>query len=154
MAEAKAEYLYVSGNLADRDDRRRLVEEAVRRFQRIDVLVNNAGVAPKERKDLLDMVLNRAARLLEISEDGTKMLSDPELIWGGSMKHTAEGPHLLKHNGYYYCFLAEGGTGEGHRVTVARSEKLCGPYEDCPYNPILRQTDTAGVLQCTGHGMD
>lgn len=99
------------------------------------------------------MVLNRAARLLEISEDGTKMLSDPELIWGGSMKHTAEGPHLLKHNGYYYCFLAEGGTGEGHRVTVARSEKLCGPYEDCPYNPILRQTDTAGVLQCTGHGM-
>jgi 3-oxoacyl-[acyl-carrier protein] reductase len=75
MAEAKAEYLYVSGNLADRDDRRRLVEEAVRRFQRIDVLVNNAGVAPKERKDLLDMTEESFDRVIGINTKGNLFLT-------------------------------------------------------------------------------
>ena len=98
------------------------------------------------------MLLNRGARIMEISQDGKKCLSQPEMIWYGSSKHAPEGPHLLKKDGYYYCFLAEGGTGKGHMVTVARSRNLKGPYEDCPYNPILRQTDEAGVLQCCGHG--
>lgn len=98
------------------------------------------------------MLLNRGARLMEISTAGTRCLSEPEMIWYGSSKHAPEGPHLLKKDGYYYCFLAEGGTGSGHMVTVARSKYLRGPYEDCPYNPILRQTDEAGALQCCGHG--
>ena len=46
---------YVQANIADHDDRLRIVEEAVKAFGRIDVLVNNAGVAPKERADLLTM---------------------------------------------------------------------------------------------------
>lgn len=98
------------------------------------------------------MLLNRGARLMEISEDGTRLLSEPRMIWYGSSKHAPEGPHLIRKDGYYYCFLAEGGTGKGHMVTVARSKDLLGPYEDCPYNPILRQTDEAGALQCCGHG--
>lgn len=98
------------------------------------------------------MLLNRGARLMEISGDGKRCLGEPEMIWYGSSKHAPEGPHLLKKDGYYYCFLAEGGTGKGHMVTVARSENLRGPYQDCPYNPILRQPDEAGALQCCGHG--
>lgn len=34
--------------------RRRLVDEVLRRFGRVDVLVNNAGMAPRERRDILD----------------------------------------------------------------------------------------------------
>ena len=98
------------------------------------------------------MLLNRGARLMEVSSDAKTLLSEPKLIWYGSQKHAPEGPHLLKKDGYYYCFLAEGGTGMGHRITVARSRNLAGPYEDCPYNPILRQSDEVGVLQCCGHG--
>ena len=98
------------------------------------------------------MLLNRGARLMEISADGTRLLTEPQMIWNGSAKHAPEGPHLLKKDGFYYCFLAEGGTGKGHMVTVARSRSLRGPYEECPYNPILHQTDEAGVLQCCGHG--
>jgi len=49
--------------------------------------------------------------------------------------------------------MAEGGTGKGHRITVARSKTLMGVYESCPYNPILRQWDENGRLQCCGHGM-
>ncbi|WP_277406152.1 family 43 glycosylhydrolase [Lacrimispora xylanisolvens] len=98
------------------------------------------------------MLLNRGARIMEISADGKKLLSMPELIWYGHSGHAPEGPHLIKKDGYYYCFLAEGGTGKGHMITVARSENLYGPYESCPYNPIMHQWDDMGVIQCCGHG--
>lgn len=98
------------------------------------------------------MLLNRGAQIIELSEDGKEMLSEPELIWYGTNKHGPEGPHILKKDGWYYCFLAEGGTGKGHMITVARSKNLYGPYEECPYNPIMTQKDSAGVLQCCGHG--
>lgn len=119
------------------------------------VLHSVGGIDPSiftDDDDRRYMLLNRGARIMEISPDGKQCLSEPEMIWYGSLKHAPEGPHLLKKDGYYYCFLAEGGTGKGHMVTVARSKNLKGPYEDCPYNPVLRQTDEAGVLQCCGHG--
>ncbi len=98
------------------------------------------------------MLLNRGARLMEISPDGRKILSEPELIWYGHSGLAPEGPHLLKKDGYYYCFLAEGGTGKGHRIAVGRSGNLRGPYEDCPYNPIMTQRDEIASIQCCGHG--
>lgn len=98
------------------------------------------------------MLLNRGARIMEISEDGKSILSKPQLIWYGSNKHAPEGPHLLKKDGWYYCFLAEGGTGKGHQISVARSRNLYGPYEECPYNPIMKQQDEGAPIQCCGHG--
>lgn len=98
------------------------------------------------------MLLNRGARIFEISEDGTKQLSKAQLLYYGDNKRAPEGPHLLKKDGYYYLFLAEGGTGPGHRITVSRSRDLFGIYEPCPYNPIMRQEDmTAPIMRC-GHG--
>lgn len=44
----------VPGNVGERDDRERLVDAVLARFGRIDLLVNNAGVAPKERADILE----------------------------------------------------------------------------------------------------
>ncbi|MCM1190513.1 MAG: family 43 glycosylhydrolase [bacterium] len=99
------------------------------------------------------MLLNRGARIFEISKDGTEILSEPMLLWYGQNKKASEGPHLLYKDGYYYLFMAEGGTGMGHRVTVARSKELKGVYESCPYNPILRQWDDKRLIQCSGHGM-
>ena len=98
------------------------------------------------------MLLNRGARIMEISEDGKELLSPPELIWYGHSGHAPEGPHILKKDGYYYCFLAEGGTGKGHMITVARSRHLYGPYENCPFNPVMHQWDEIGVIKCCGHG--
>ncbi|MCR5216447.1 MAG: family 43 glycosylhydrolase [Lachnospiraceae bacterium] len=99
------------------------------------------------------MLLNRGARILELSRDLTKQISPATLLFYGDQKRAPEGPHLLKKDGYYYLFLAEGGTGEGHRVTVQRSKELMGLYEPCPYNPILRQWDDAQTITHSGHGM-
>lgn len=98
------------------------------------------------------MLLNRGARIFELSEDCTRQISEARLLYYGAQKRAPEGPHLLKKDGYYYLFLAEGGTGPGHRISVARSRTLFGNYEPCPYNPIMRQMDEKAGIQRCGHG--
>lgn len=98
------------------------------------------------------MLLNRGARIFEISEDATKQIGPATLLFYGDQKRAPEGPHLLKKDGYYYLFEAEGGTGAGHRITVSRSKELFGIYEPCPYNPIMRQHDDTAPIQRCGHG--
>ncbi len=97
------------------------------------------------------MLLNRGARILELDETCTKRRSETTLIYYGSCKHAPEGPHLLKKDGWYYLFLAEGGTGMGHRETVARSRCLMGPYQPSPYGVLLRQWDENALIQRCGH---
>lgn len=98
------------------------------------------------------MLLNRGARIFELDDKATKQISKAELLYYGDFKRAPEGPHLLKKDGYYYLFEAEGGTGEGHRITVSRSKSLKGNYEPCPYNPIMRQNDSNAGIQRCGHG--
>lgn len=120
------------------------------------VFLEEDGIDPSIFTDLDGrryMLLNRGARIFEISGDGREILSEPRLLWYGQNKKASEGPHMLYKDGYYYLFMAEGGTGMGHRITVARSKTLMGVYESCPYNPILRQWDENRRLQCCGHGM-
>ena len=45
-----------------------------------------------------------------------------------------EGPHIFKHNGWYYLFSADTGTGEGHGQTIQRAKNIWGPYE--MYQPV------------------
>ena len=47
--------IYYQGDITDRKVREDFVALVVKRFGRIDVLVNNAGVAPKVRTDILEM---------------------------------------------------------------------------------------------------
>lgn len=98
------------------------------------------------------MLLNRGARILELNAEATRQISEAELLFYGDHKRAPEGPHLLKKDGYYYLFEAEGGTGPGHRITVSRSKELKGNYEPCPYNPIMRQNDEDAIIQRCGHG--
>lgn len=62
-----------------------------------------------------------------------------------------EGPHILKHDGWYYIACAEGGTGRRHRIRMARSRELWGPYEVCP-EPLVCAWQTGAVLRKAGHG--
>jgi NAD(P)-dependent dehydrogenase (short-subunit alcohol dehydrogenase family) len=49
------DFLYVQADVSSAAGRAGLLEEALKRFGSIHVLVNNAGVAPKNRADLLEM---------------------------------------------------------------------------------------------------
>lgn len=98
------------------------------------------------------MLVNKGARIAELSRDCRQLISPVTMLWYGDCKRTPEGPHMLKYQGYYYLFLAEGGTGKGHCITAARSKDIKGPYEPSPYNPILHQWDEKQQIQCCGHG--
>ncbi len=52
-----------------------------------------------------------------------------------------EGPHIFRHDGWYYLTAAEGGTGEQHAQMVWRSRSVTGPYEGFAGNPVLTQRD-------------
>jgi NAD(P)-dependent dehydrogenase (short-subunit alcohol dehydrogenase family) len=43
----------IQADVSSETDRKRLVDETIARFGRLDLLVNNAGVAPKVRADWL-----------------------------------------------------------------------------------------------------
>lgn len=52
-----------------------------------------------------------------------------------------EGPHIYRHDGMYYIFAADTGTGELHGQSVLRSASVWGPYE--MYHPLhaMRTTE-------------
>lgn len=60
----------VAGDIAQLDDHERMLEEAITAFGRIDLLVNNAGVAPLERRDLLNCTPESYDRVMDINLRG------------------------------------------------------------------------------------
>lgn len=68
-------YLYVQGSIDDPQTHVKLVHETVEHFGRIDILVNDAGVAPKVRKDLLEMDPESFDRVVGINTKGTMFLT-------------------------------------------------------------------------------
>jgi len=65
----------VQGDVAVAADRARLVEQTLTHFGRIDLLVNNAGVGPKVRADLLDSGEESFDRLFTINLKGPFFLT-------------------------------------------------------------------------------
>jgi beta-xylosidase len=65
-----------------------------------------------------------------------------------------EGPKILHHGDYYYMVLAEGGTAgpaTSHMVIMARSRTLEGPWENSPYNPVVRTRSKDEKWWSRGH---
>ncbi|MFD2935140.1 glycoside hydrolase family 43 protein [Spirosoma flavum] len=66
-----------------------------------------------------------------------------------------EGPHILKRNGWYYLYAAEGGTSVNHSEVVLRSKDVWGPYVPFAGNPILTQrelpADRKDAITSAGH---
>lgn len=90
--------------------------------------------------------------LQEYNHPARSLEGEPALIFAGTALGATEGPHLYRKDGFYYLITAEGGTGEAHAVTVARSRAVAGPYEVAPHNPILTTAhDPGALLQKSGH---
>ncbi|QMU58508.1 MAG: family 43 glycosylhydrolase [Boseongicola sp.] len=74
-------------------------------------------------------------------------------IFEGTDRGVTEAPHIFKRNGWYYLTTAEGGTGYGHAVTMARSRNIDGPYEVHPNKFLMSARDAPDhPIQRTGHG--
>jgi xylan 1,4-beta-xylosidase len=81
-----------------------------------------------------------------------KLMGERKLIFKGTPLGFTEAPHLYKRNGWYYLLTAEGGTGWGHAVTMARSRNITGPYQLHPDIYILSARHRPDAeLQRAGH---
>ena len=66
---------FFRGDLSKTEDREGLVNAALKRFGRIDGLVNVAGVAPRVRADLLEMTEESYDFVMDINTKGTLFLT-------------------------------------------------------------------------------
>jgi NAD(P)-dependent dehydrogenase (short-subunit alcohol dehydrogenase family) len=73
--------LYVRGDVAVASDRVQMLAEIEQKFGRLDVLVNNAGVAPSVRADLLDATEESFDRLVAINLKGPYFLTQLAAKW-------------------------------------------------------------------------
>jgi len=69
------EVIYCQGNIGEDVDRRSMIDKTIQHFGHLNALINNAGVAPKERNDLLEMSETSYDRVLNINLKGTFFLS-------------------------------------------------------------------------------
>lgn len=88
----------------------------------------------------------------EIDPFTGEVLSEIQTISTGCGGRDVEAPHIFEKDGYFYLVLAEGGTREGHMVTLQKSTSIWGPFEPCPHNPVLTNRDVRSELQAVGHG--
>lgn len=75
LARITPEYFYVQADVSRQADRENLIRQAVGRFGAVHLLVNNAGVAPKVRSDLLDMTEESFDYVLGVNTKGALFLS-------------------------------------------------------------------------------
>ncbi len=72
---------YCQGNIGDDTDRVNIIEKVKNTFGCLNVLVNNAGVAPKERKDVMEMTEESFDRVLDINLKGSFFLTQLAANW-------------------------------------------------------------------------
>jgi len=70
MQELQAAFLPLQGDIASLEDQERILHAVEQEYARIDVLVNNAGVAPRERLDILETTPENYDRLMSINTRG------------------------------------------------------------------------------------
>jgi len=130
------------------------------------VYLNSSGFDPSLFHDddgktyLLNMLWdhrpgqNRFAGIVlqEFSPAEQRLIGERRVIFSGTRLGLTEGPHVYKRDGYYHLITAEGGTSWGHAVTMARAQRIEGPYEVHPDVHVLTARHRPdAVLQRAGH---
>jgi 3-oxoacyl-[acyl-carrier protein] reductase len=70
-----AQFVLTSGDIGRADDRSRIVDETLAACGRIDALVNNAGMAPRERRDITEATEESFDELIAVNLKGPYFLS-------------------------------------------------------------------------------
>jgi len=81
-----------AADVANEDDRQRLVSHTREHFGRLDLLVNNAGIAVEKRVDLLETSAESFDRLLNVNLKGPFFLSQLVARWMIEQKHSGSAP--------------------------------------------------------------
>lgn len=156
VTEAGGGAYLVQADMSSRDDLQKLVDETLAEFGRIDLLVNNAGVGPRQRVDMLQvgeesydevMTINLkgpffltqrvANEMLALMEKGT--VEAPKIVNIGSISAYTSSPARAE-----YC-ISKAGMGMMTKVWADRlSEFGINVYE---IRPGIIATDLTSVVK-------
>ena len=152
-----ADVLYCSGDVASAEDRATMLAEIKQRFGRLDVLVNNAGVAPKVRADILEASEDSFEWIMKINLQGPYFLTQACANWMIEQKQADDSfdgciisigsisATVVSPNRGDYC-ISKAGLGMMNSLFAARlGEFSIGCYEIRP--GIIKTDMTSGVLE-------
>lgn len=99
---------------------------------------------PPDNKPLYDG--HRSIKIIELNPQTLQTVGEAKIVVNGGVDLSKkpvwiEGPHLMKRNGWYYLYAAEGGTSVNHTEVVFRSKAPLGPFVPYEKNPILSQRE-------------
>ncbi|GAB4109976.1 MAG: 3-ketoacyl-ACP reductase [Phycisphaeraceae bacterium] len=149
--------IYGRADVASTQDRKQMVDAIRDRYGRLDVLVNNAGVAPTERADILEASEESFDRLIRINLKGPYFLTQHVARWmaeqygqdpsftGSIINVSSVSATVASVNRGDYC-ISKAGISMATRLWAARMADLgVSVYEVRP--GIIRTDMTAGVTE-------
>jgi 3-oxoacyl-[acyl-carrier protein] reductase len=157
LADLSPAVLYCRGDVSEKLDRQRIVETVHDRFGRLDVLVNNAGIAPAVRADLLEASEESYDRLMSVNVRGPYFLTQRVAGWmseqatgdagfrGCIVNVTSVSATVASVNRGEYC-LSKAAMSMATKLWAVRMAEFGIPvYEVRP--GIIRTDMTAGVTE-------
>lgn len=67
--------IYVQGDVSSKNERDRMINQILAHFGQLNILVNNAGIAPRERKDILEATEESFEQVLNVNLKGPYFLT-------------------------------------------------------------------------------
>lgn len=155
LRELGADAIYLPCDVGDRRSREQVMSAVRAHFGKLHVLVNNAGVAPAERRDLLDATEESFERVLAVNLRGPYFLTQAAARWmveqklrdalfaGCIVNLSSVSATMASVNRGEYC-VAKAGLAMATQLWAARLGEYGIPvYEVRP--GIIRTDMTAGV---------
>ena len=149
--------IYCQGDVANSNERKKIVEEIKNQWGDLHVLVNNAGIAPKERKDILEADEKSYDRLMNVNLKGPYFLTQQVANWMIKQKiKNPKNPFTIINissvsattasvNRGDYC-ISKAGISMATKLWAARLGEFDIPvYEVQP--GVIRTDMTAGVIE-------
>ena len=151
------EAIYCQGNVGSADDRRKIMEDIKAKWGQLNLLVNNAGVAPKERKDIFEADEQSFDWLMGINLKGPYFLTQQAANWMIEQKTknskdsfsiiniSSVSATIASVNRGEYC-ISKAGMSMSTKLWAARLGEFDIPvYEIQP--GVIRTDMTAGVIE-------
>jgi NAD(P)-dependent dehydrogenase (short-subunit alcohol dehydrogenase family) len=151
------EVIYAQGSVADKTDRQRIFDRVLSEFGSLNVLVNNAGIAPRERKDILEATEDIFDEVIETNLKGPYFLT--QLFANHMVQQKKENPEfsgciinvssvsasVASVNRGEYC-ISKAGIAMATKLWAARLGEFDIPvYEIQP--GVIKTDMTAGVTE-------
>lgn len=157
LRELGADVLYIQADVANAEARRGLLAAVRERYERLHVLVNNAGVAPKVRADILEATEESFDDVIATNLRGPYFLTQAVARWMIEQRRADEGwkgcivnissisATVASVNRGDYC-ISKAGVAMATQLWAARLGEFDIPvYEVCP--GLVRTHMTAAVTE-------